>query len=369
MRGGEERARKLPPLTMDPKDSLVLAPVLSDGNANLNSGRWDEEETIRLRNALAVYGPGDWKAMAKVVGTRTAAQCKDKYRVHLQYDGKQIVVGSFTPMEDEALREILKTHGPENWDHIASMLPGRTRQQCKSRWYRYLKPKRVDETDEKINVGAFSAEENDRLAQGVEQLGAGHWFEIAKVVRTRTPLQCKDRWRVIQQHVAPKDKGLPGFSREEDALLIHAVEKRGTSLWSRTAELVPGRSASWCRRRWHSELKYQGRLEKSSGVFREEEDERLRAAIAQCGNVVNWTQVAKSVGTRLPEQCKRRWAYLKSHIGGMALEEIEQAAHQKKDVDLLHLSVGKDDSITSELLGKLPGLVPPAKKRKPNDPE
>jgi hypothetical protein len=46
----------------------------------------------------------------------------------------------FTFDEDEALRALVETNGPNDWIAIASRMPNRDSRQCKERWFHYLSP-------------------------------------------------------------------------------------------------------------------------------------------------------------------------------------------------------------------------------------
>jgi hypothetical protein len=43
-------------------------------------------------------------------------------------------MGKWTAVEDSKLKDAVQTHGGKNWSSIAKLVPGRTRNQCSSRW-------------------------------------------------------------------------------------------------------------------------------------------------------------------------------------------------------------------------------------------
>ncbi|KAI8585157.1 Homeodomain-like protein [Geranomyces variabilis] len=71
-------------------------------------------------------------------------------------------------------------------------------------------------------------------------------------------------------------------------------------MWKRVAESIPGRNNKNCRKRWHSTLKC-----KNNGTWAPDEDERLINAVKTHGTL--WVKVAKHVGTRISDQCAKRW--------------------------------------------------------------
>jgi hypothetical protein len=78
--------------------------------------------------------------------------------------------GNWTPEEDEKLRRAVTVYG-NNWTEIATMMPGRTNDQCRDRWLDCLNPTVVK--------GKWSSEEDKRLLQAVEKL-SGKWKEVSE---------------------------------------------------------------------------------------------------------------------------------------------------------------------------------------------
>ncbi|RDW93189.1 uncharacterized protein DSM5745_00511 [Aspergillus mulundensis] len=114
------------------------------------------------------------------------------------------------------------------------------------------------------------------------------------------------------------------WTAEEDMILREEVEKaqaaRNTTVnWTEIARQVPGRTNKDCRKRWHGTTS----AKVNKGPWTEDEDERLRNAVQKHGP--KWTAVASVVGTRLPDQCSKRWSHaIKPEIdhGPWAVQEV-----------------------------------------------
>merc|ERR1711907_252240 len=75
--------------------------------------------------------------------------------------------GKWTPEEDELLYHFVPMYNEKNWHKICQQVPGRTSVQCLHRWTKILKPGLVK--------GMWTPEEDEALAQWVEDNGAQKW--------------------------------------------------------------------------------------------------------------------------------------------------------------------------------------------------
>ncbi|KAL6233251.1 hypothetical protein BDW75DRAFT_242217 [Aspergillus navahoensis] len=96
------------------------------------------------------------------------------------------------------------------------------------------------------------------------------------------------------------------WTADEDVILkreVRRVQAEGDNIsWHDIAAFLPGRTNKDCRKRWYG----TAGAKVKKGPWTEAEDARLRKAIERHGT--KWAVVASVVGTRLPDQCSKRWS-------------------------------------------------------------
>ncbi|XP_008797126.1 transcription factor MYB124-like [Phoenix dactylifera] len=95
---------------------------------------------------------------------------------------------SWTPEEDDLLREQVALHGTINWTKIASQFKDKSGRQCRRRWNSYL--------NSECKKGGWSPEEDNLLCEAQKVYG-NRWTEIAKVVSGRTDNAVKNRFSTL----------------------------------------------------------------------------------------------------------------------------------------------------------------------------
>ena len=91
----------------------------------------------------------------------------------------------------------------------------------------------------------FTPEEDQKLKDLVALLGENDWGEVSNRLGTRSPRQCRERFR---NYLAPNIKNEP-WTEEEDQLLIEKHKEYGTK-WSLIAAYFPNRSDVNIKNHW-----------------------------------------------------------------------------------------------------------------------
>jgi S-ribosylhomocysteine lyase LuxS involved in autoinducer biosynthesis len=195
---------------------------------------------------------------------------------------------NWKPEEDGKLTEAVNKHGKDCWAVVATLVPGRTNQQCRTRWVHTLDP-----ANEK---GKWTPEEDTKLAESVEKHGK-KWTPIAAMVPGRTSRQCRQRWTLT---LDPANVKKGQWTPEEDAKLTVAVKKHGKN-WAAAAAMVPGRTNQQCRTRWVQTLDPAN----EKGKWTPEQDAKLTAAVKRLGK--KWVAIAAMVPGRTNQHCRKRW--------------------------------------------------------------
>jgi myb proto-oncogene protein len=172
-----------------------------------------------------------------------------------------MATGSWTSEEDAKLTSaVANTHkkkiGKEykrDWVAVAALVPGRTRSQCKNRWRDALDPN-VDRA--KGRTGTWTEDEDSKLKDAVQMHGGKSWPTIATLVPGRTNTQCRHRWHNFLDPSIDWASGRTGkWAEDEDSKLRDAVQTHGDHDWAAIAALVPGRTKKQCWSRWHDGIK------------------------------------------------------------------------------------------------------------------
>jgi hypothetical protein len=233
-------------------------PPMQQGGA---TARWTPEEDAKLTDAVSntckkKHGKKlkiDWVAVASLVPGRTRKQCLDRWCAALDPTIALTAgsTGKWTEDEDLKLRAAVQTHGGKNWYAIALMVPGRTKNQCYSRWYDALDPSIALTAG---RTGTWSADEVIKLKAAVQTHGGKNWNAIAAMVPGRTKSQCHNRWHnFLDPSITLTARKTGTWTADENKKLRDAVQTHGDKDWAGIAALVPGRTSKQCRDRW---LKY-----------------------------------------------------------------------------------------------------------------
>jgi hypothetical protein len=215
------------------------------------TGKWKEDEDIKLKAAVQTDGGKNWAAIAELVPGRTKIQCRNRWRNVLD-PSITLTAGradKWTEDEDLKLKNSVQTRGGKSWDEIAALVQGRTRKQCFNRWRNTLDPSIALTTG---RTGKWTEDEDIKLKNSVHMHGGKGWKAIAALVQGRTKIQCCNRWHDLLDPSIDLTAGRKGkWARDEDIKLKAAVQTHGGKSWDEIAALVQGRTRKQCFNRWH----------------------------------------------------------------------------------------------------------------------
>ncbi|KAL7682350.1 putative Homeobox-like domain superfamily, myb-like transcription factor [Plasmopara halstedii] len=191
------------------KESMLqsLYDTPSKAQKSLEEGkgkRWTPDQDDALRKAVEEFGQRNWKAIASRVGGRNHAQCLQRWNKVLK---PGLVKGHWSFEEDSTLEQMV-LQGCHSWGEVAAHIPGRTAKQCRERWRNHLDPS--------INKSPFSLEEDTVIQRGFEHMG-NRWTQIAELLPGRTEDAVKLRWKALNPNQRVKAKPgrpklMPGFT-------------------------------------------------------------------------------------------------------------------------------------------------------------
>ncbi|KAL2007920.1 hypothetical protein VTN00DRAFT_7902 [Thermoascus crustaceus] len=93
--------------------------------------------------------------------------------------------GPWVPEEDQALLQLVREQGPNNWVRISQHMHYRSPKQCRERFHQNLKPT--------LNHEPISAEEGMMIERMVNEMGK-RWAEIARRLGNRSDNAVKNWW-------------------------------------------------------------------------------------------------------------------------------------------------------------------------------
>jgi hypothetical protein len=164
------------------------------------TGRWTLVEDAKLTNAITntrkKKQSKNWIAIAALVPGRTKIQCRSRWHNYLNpsIDRTTAHTGKWKEDEDIKLKAAVQKHGGKDWVAIATLVPGRTTKQCWNRWHDALDPS-LDRTT--AHTGKWKEDEDIKLKAAVQKHGGKDWFAISALVPGRTQSQCYRRWRYM----------------------------------------------------------------------------------------------------------------------------------------------------------------------------
>ncbi|KAJ3181944.1 Myb-like DNA-binding domain protein [Gaertneriomyces sp. JEL0708] len=159
---------------------------------------WTSAEDNALREAVNEWG-SQWQKVAACLKLRTSSQCRDRWKQLLPSETllaspgepSRWSTGSWTAQEDERLRRGVELHGRGQWVKIARIVGTRSSAQCRERYERRLNPD--------IRTGRWTGEEVDRLRELYLEYGEGQWAKIGSFLG-RGDAAVRKKVRVLAKH-------------------------------------------------------------------------------------------------------------------------------------------------------------------------
>ncbi|KAK1792189.1 hypothetical protein P4O66_012146 [Electrophorus voltai] len=168
-------------------------------------------------------------------------QISEALGTYQRYISKSFRKRFWTKEEDQILRDLVEKMRIGNfipYTQMSYFMEGRDHSQIMYRWTAVLDPS--------IKKGPWSKEEDQLLLKAVEKFGCKDWCKIRLEVPGRTDNACRDRYLDCLR--ADVKRGT--WSAEEVELLKKMVEKYGVGKWSKIASEIPNRIDSQCLNKW-----------------------------------------------------------------------------------------------------------------------
>jgi hypothetical protein len=116
----------------------------------------------------------------------------------------------FTKVEDELLKSLVQKYGESNWCAVAAQIKTRTPRQCRERYKNYLSPK--------IKNGPWTPEEEELLAKKVAEIGP-KWAHISTFFAPRSDVNVKNHWTSM---VNRRQREMTAIAKKNIAMMINS---------------------------------------------------------------------------------------------------------------------------------------------------
>jgi len=194
----------------------------------LVKGPWTTEEDQKLIAWVKAEGPTKWAQCANFIKGRSGKQCRERWFNSLNPNVKK---GNWSKEEDELIFDLYQKYG-SSWSKIAKLLPGRTENAIKNRFYSTLrklagdhKKKDGDEGDESHHSSGYKKEpslkevqSNINLAE-FSQMGGNNSAMSAQMRNTLYKLlQTKTKKEDSDSRAEKTEKKYKGVKKEEGVI-------------------------------------------------------------------------------------------------------------------------------------------------------
>lgn len=180
------------------QEAIVRDPAFAAARSGAGGGIGDREAVREMGRALEALSRlsdaelldfdvdgFEWNTVARRIGgQRTAQACKAHWR---HFISPKVKRGKWTPVEENKLRVLVKTHPGQTWAWYAEKLgAGRTPLQCLLHFQRSINPDLLRKR--------WTAEEDTGLVRAVQAHGDRHWLAVSRDLDKRNAAQCMARW-------------------------------------------------------------------------------------------------------------------------------------------------------------------------------
>jgi len=241
------------------------------------------------------------------------------------------------------------------WATIAQLLPGRSTNQVKNRWYHGHKTSGLAKQTKSSSANGSPAvptpwteAEDSILIQEFSRVGY-KWTTIAQLLPGRSTSQVKYRWcqkhqewglgkqtqsssaKKTSDQVQSRTKG-PSWTEEEDSILIQEQSRLGNK-WAQISQLLPGRSRNQVKNRWYQRLQNSG-LEKqiqssSAQKTREQVRSRDNGHLGSSSVTNPWTETEDSILIQVQSRLGNKWARIAQLLPGRSGDQVKNRWYQR----------------------------------------